>query len=113
MATLSKLALDELINNEMVKAVPRTIAFGDGQRFASMKVVSLGENVRQLMIGSVETQGYGIGKPQPFDELLDRSNNIIDIRNTKKIVNKNHNIPNLILIRITYYLRNYISVPGT
>ena len=57
MATLSKLALDELINNEMVKAVPRTIAFGDGQRFASMKVVSLGENVRQLMIGSVETQG--------------------------------------------------------
>ncbi len=57
MAILSKLALDELINNEMVKAVPRTIAFGDGQRFATMKVVSLGENVKQLMMGSVETQG--------------------------------------------------------
>ena len=68
----------------MVKAVPITIAFGDGQRIASMKVVSLGEDVRQLMIGSVETQGYGIGRLQPFDELLGWSNNNIEINNTKK-----------------------------
>ena len=30
----------------------RTMAFNDGQRFVNMKVVSLGDHVSQIMIGS-------------------------------------------------------------
>ncbi|MFT5351453.1 MAG: EAL domain-containing protein (putative c-di-GMP-specific phosphodiesterase class I) [Gammaproteobacteria bacterium] len=32
-------------------------------------------------IGVNYAQGYGIDKPQPFVELLQRSNNVIDIKN--------------------------------
>jgi diguanylate cyclase (GGDEF)-like protein/PAS domain S-box-containing protein len=33
-------------------------------------------------IGVNYVQGFGVGKPQPFDELLRRSNNVIEIRNS-------------------------------
>jgi EAL domain-containing protein (putative c-di-GMP-specific phosphodiesterase class I) len=34
-------------------------------------------------IGVNYAQGYGIHKPQPFEELLNRSNNVTDIKNPK------------------------------
>jgi EAL domain-containing protein (putative c-di-GMP-specific phosphodiesterase class I) len=36
-------------------------------------------------IGVDFAQGYGIGKPQPFNELLIRSNNVTNIKNNSVV----------------------------
>ena len=46
----------------------RTIAFSDGQRVISMKVVSLGENVSQIMITST---GASTGEPSGASVVVD------------------------------------------
>ena len=75
--------LEEPINLAMVKSINEI-----GHVMGMKTIAEFVENdeIKGMLreIGVDYAQGYGIGIPQPFDELLNRSINIIDIRNTKK-----------------------------
>ncbi|MFB3100107.1 MAG: EAL domain-containing protein [Gammaproteobacteria bacterium] len=75
--------VDDPIDRAMVKSI------NDIGHVMGMKTIAEfveNDEIKGMLrlIGVNYAQGYGIGKPQPFDELLDRSNNIIEINNTKK-----------------------------
>jgi len=75
--------VDDPIDRAMVKSI------NDIGHVMGMKTIAEfveNDEIKGMLrlIGVNYAQGYGIGKPQPFDELLNRSINIIDIRNTKK-----------------------------
>ena len=75
--------VDDPIDRAMVKSI------NDIGHVMGMKTIAEfveNDEIKGMLrlIGVNYAQGYGIGKPQPFDELLGRSNNIIEINNTKK-----------------------------
>ena len=71
--------IDDPIDRAMVKSINEI-----GHVMGMQTIAEFVENdvIKGMLkeIGVDYAQGYGIGKPQPFDELLDRSNNIIEIK---------------------------------
>jgi diguanylate cyclase (GGDEF)-like protein/PAS domain S-box-containing protein len=74
--------IDDPIDYAMVKSINEI-----GQVMGMQTIAEFVENdeIKGMLgaIGVNHAQGYGIDKPHPFDELLDRSNNVIDIKNPK------------------------------
>ncbi len=70
--------VDDRIDHAMVKSINEI-----GQVMGMQTIAEFVENdiIRGMLreIGVNYAQGYGIHKPQPFDELLGRSNNVTDI----------------------------------
>ncbi len=70
--------VDDPIDHAMVKSINEI-----GQVMGMKIIAEFVENdeIKGMLreIGVNYAQGYGIGKPQPFDELLSRSNNVINI----------------------------------
>jgi len=71
--------VDDPIDRAMVKSINEI-----GQVMGMKTIAEFVENdtIKKMLkeIGVDYAQGYGIGKPQPFDELLIRSSNVTDIR---------------------------------
>ncbi|MFT5349493.1 MAG: EAL domain-containing protein (putative c-di-GMP-specific phosphodiesterase class I), partial [Gammaproteobacteria bacterium] len=74
--------VDDPIDHAMVKSINEI-----GHVMGMKTIAEFVENdvIKGMLkeIGVDYAQGYGIGKPQPFDELLARSNNVTDIKNLK------------------------------
>jgi len=77
---------EDPIDHAMVKSINEV-----GQVMGMKTIAEFVENdvIKGMLkeIGVNYVQGYSIGKPQPLDELLGRSNNVIDIKNPKSNVN--------------------------
>jgi len=73
--------VDDPIDRAMVKSINEI-----GHVMGMKTIAEFVENdeIKGMLreIGVDYAQGYGIGKPQPLDELLDRSNNVTDIKST-------------------------------
>ena len=74
--------VDDPIDHAMVKSINEI-----GQVMGMKTIAEFVENdeIKGMLreIGVNYAQGYGIGKPQPFDELLNRSNNVSPIKKIK------------------------------
>jgi EAL domain-containing protein (putative c-di-GMP-specific phosphodiesterase class I) len=73
--------VDDPIDRAMVKSINEI-----GHVMGMKTIAEFVENdeIKGMLreIGVDYAQGYGIGRPQPLDELLDRSNNVTDIKST-------------------------------
>ena len=75
--------VDDPIDHAMVKSINEI-----GQVMGMKTIAEFVENdeIKGMLreIGVNYAQGYGIGKPQPLDELLGRANNVTDIKGHRK-----------------------------
>jgi diguanylate cyclase (GGDEF)-like protein/PAS domain S-box-containing protein len=75
--------VDDQIDRAMVKSINEI-----GQVMGMLTIAEFVENdeIKGMLreIGVNYAQGYGIGKPQPLADLIDRANNITDINSAKK-----------------------------
>jgi EAL domain-containing protein (putative c-di-GMP-specific phosphodiesterase class I) len=82
--------VDDPIDYAMVKSINEI-----GQVMGMQTIAECVENdaIKGMLekIGVNYVQGNGIGKPQPFDALLCRSSNVVDIKN-QRVIKTSHNL---------------------
>lgn len=76
--------IEDPIDHAMVKSINQI-----GQVMGMRTIAEFVENntIKGMLkeIGVNYAQGYGISKPLPFEEILDRTNNVTDIKNFKEL----------------------------
>jgi len=74
--------VDDPIDHAMVKSI-NEIGHVMGMKTIAEFVENEMNKGMLKEIGVDYAQGYGIGKPQPFNELLNRTNNVTDIKDAE------------------------------